>query len=228
MAEKIKKHWKLTLALGIGLAMTIMGMITMLGKLPKTSEVLAATTATVTVSATVAQTADLTVAGTTTGISINGETTDIVTTATTVPLGLLSGSDNKVGAQILTMTTNAGGGYTVYIKYDHKLRSTATTSWDIDDHTGTNATPTSFSSFGTEAFGYTTEDFSLSSYGSGPSRFSSAKWAGASTTDYEIAYHTGPASATTTKIGFQAGMSGLTQAATDYACMITYTMVGSF
>jgi hypothetical protein len=226
MAEKIKKHWSLTLALGIGLIITVMGLITMVGKLPKTSEVLAATTATVTVSATVAQTADLTVAGTSSGISINGSTTDITTLATSVPFGTLSVSANRIGAQILTMTTNAGNGYTVYIKYNNKLRSTATTSWDIDDHTGTNATPTSFSAAGTEAFGYTTEDFTL---GTGSTtRFTGGKWAGATTTDAEIAYHNAPVSATTTKIGFQAGMSGLTQAATDYTCMITYTMVGSF
>jgi len=166
--------------------------------------------------------------GTTTGVSINGATTSIVTTTSTVPLGQLSTSENSVGAQILAMSTNAGGGYTVTIKYDHKLWSSSNTSTDIDDHTGTNATPTVFSSYGTEAFGYTTEDFTLSSYGEGPSRFSGGKWAGFSTDAHEVAYHTGPVSATTTKVGYQAGMSLLTPAADDYGCQVTYTMTGTF
>ena len=182
----------------------------------------------VTVSATVAETAELMVYGTTTGVSINGATTSIVTTTSTVPLGQLSTFENSVGAQILNMSTNAGGGYTVTIKYDHKLWSSSNTSTDIDDHTGSNATPTVFSSYGTEAFGYTTEDFSLSDAGEGPSRFSGGKWAGFSTDAYEVAYHTGPVSATTTKIGFQAGISVLTPAADDYGCQVTYTMTGTF
>jgi len=43
-----------------------------------------------------------------------------------------------------------------------------------------------------------------------------------------VAYHTGPVAATTTKVGYQAGISVLTPAADDYECTVTYTMTGTF
>ncbi len=226
MAKIIKKHWDIILLFVIGILLGVSAILGLRGTGPLVNYASAATTATVTVTATVAQNAELTVSAVNVGQSINAATTTVTTTATTVPLGTLSTATNTVAAHTLTMTTNAGGGYTVTAQYDHKLYRTSSTTQDIDDHTGTNASPAVFSGAGTEAFGYTTEDFSL---GTGTAnRFSGGKWAKFETTAYEVAYHSGPVNATTTKIGYQAGISGLTAAGTDYTCIVTYTMSASF
>ena len=226
MAKIIKKHWDITLIGGIGLVMAILGILTLIGGVPGPSEVSAATSANVTVSATVAQSESLVVASTTIGASVNGASTTVATGNATVPLGTLSTAANTVAAHTLTMTTNASGGYTVNTKYDHVLQSGASTTKDINDWTGTNSDPTTISGVGVELFGYTTEDYSLGT--ATTTRFSGGKWAKFTTGDLEAAYNGGPVSATTTKIGYQAGISGLTPAATDYGCTVTYTMTSAF
>lgn len=227
MPKIIKKHWDITLIFVIGVLLGVSAVLGLRGTGPLVNYASAATTATVTVTATVAQTAELTVSAVNSGQSVNGASTTVNTTATTVPLGTLTTATNTVAAHTLTMTTNAGGGYTVTTQYDHKLWRSGATSSDIDDlANASNTSPAVFSGAGTEAFGYTTEDFTLQT--GTPSRFSGGKWAPFSATAYEVAYHTAPVSATTTKIGYQAGISGLTAAGTDYTCMVTYTMTASF
>ena len=226
MAKIIKKNLDIVLIFGIGLFFVIVGMLGIDKLIPFPTSVQAATSAQVAVSATVAQSEELTVTLVNSGVAVNGATTNATTTGSTVPLGTLSTGANTIAAHTLTMTTNAGSGYTVNTKYDHKLWSAAATSTkDIDDFSGSNASPAVFSGAGTEAFGYTTEDFSLSGT---PDRFSGGKWAAFEATNREVAYHTGPVNATTTKIGYQAGISGITPAATDYGCTVTYTMTSTF
>ena len=116
------------------------------------------------------------VAGVASSGSVNSATTNVTTTSTTIPLGTPTTLQNQIAAQDLSVSTNAGGGYTVFIRYSAAPTSGSNT---ITDHTGTNSAPTTFSSVGTEAFGYTTNDTSL---GTGtPNRFSSNKWAGFTT-----------------------------------------------
>ena len=227
MSKFIKANIDIILVSGIGIILLISGMISVCNKIA-VDYVSAATTANVAVTATVAQSEELTVGAVGSSQSVNGETTTVATTdGANLPLGTISVSSNTVAAHDLTMTTNASSGYTVYVKYDHELRRTSSTTQDIDDlATHTNATPGSFSGAGTEAFGYTTEDFTL---GTGtPNRFSSDKWAAFTTGDLEVAYHDSYVSATTTRIGYQAGISTETIAGTDYGCQITYTMTSSF
>jgi len=225
MAKIIKKNLDIVLIFGIGLFLVIVGMLGIDKLIPFPTSVQAATTSNVTVSATVAQSEELTVTLVNSGVAVNGATTNATTTDTTVPFGTLSTGANTIAAHTLTMTTNAVSGYTVNTKYDHKLWSAAATSTDIDDFSGSNASPAAFSGAGTEAFGYTTEDFSLSGT---PDRFSGGKWAAFEATDREVAYHTGPVDATTTEIGYQAGISAITPPATDYGCTVTYTMTSTF
>lgn len=160
-----------------------------------------------------------TVAGTSSGATCNGATSNVTTTATTVPLGTTTTSTNHIGVQNLTVTTNAGSGYTVYARYTAKPTSGSNT---IADFTGTNASPTTFSAAGTEAYGYTTNDSSL---GTGtPDRFTSVsnRWAAFTTTNAEVAYNGAAVSNQTTCIGHQVGISGTTPAG-SYTTTAIYT-----
>jgi hypothetical protein len=174
-------------------------------------------TTSISVTAQVGSTFSFTVAAATTG-SVNGASINVnTTTATTIPFGALSSGSTKIAAHDLTVTTNAQNGYSITVK---ELTSPPLqdSSNNIDEFSGTNATPTTWTSpAGTSAnvntgfFGYTTNDASL---GTGTAtRFTSSggnKWAGATTSPLEIAYSaTGVSSGETTRIGWQAEVNGL-------------------
>ena len=173
----------------------------------------------ISVTATVAESLTFSIAGVASAQSVKtGVTTNFATTATTLPFGTLSSSTNQIGAHDLTVTTNATGGYTTTTKYTGALTSSAADT--ITDHTGTNDSPTSFPAAGTEAWGYTTNDASLGTGTTG--RFGDTNvWAGFSTTAYEVAYSSGPVSSETTRMGYQAGISGTTEAG-DYSTTVVY------
>jgi len=173
----------------------------------------------VSVTATVAESLTFTISAVASG-TVNGATINVATTdGVSVPFGTLSTSANSIAAHDLLTTTNATNGYTTTTQYNQKLRIDA--SNDIDDHSGTNASPSSFSSAGTEAFGYTTNDSSL---GTGTvDRFTSGggnKWAAFTTSPLEVAYSSTAASETT-RIGYQAGISTTTPAG-SYSTTVTY------
>lgn len=164
-------------------------------------------------------TLSFTVAGTASATSCNGATSNVTTTATTVPFGTVTTSANKIGVQNLTVTTNAGNGYTVYTRYTAKPTFGSNT---ISDHSGSNATPTAFSAAGTEAYGYTTNDSSL---GTGTTtRFTSTPnvWAAFTTSNSEVAYSNAAASSQTTCVGQQVGIGGTTPAG-SYTTSVIYT-----
>ena len=152
------------------------------------------------------------------GTDVNGTSTNITTTDGTVPLGKVTTSTNKVGAHRLSITTNAINGYTVTTRYTGVLLHTNGVD-DINNHTGTNASPTAFPAAGTEAFGYTTEDFTL---GTGTAnRFSTNKWAAFTTSPVEIMY--GSAAGTeTVDFGYQVGIAAATSAG-FYQTTVIYT-----
>ena len=165
----------------------------------------------VSVSATVDETLAFTIAGVANSVAQKtGVTTTIDTSgdATTLPFGTLSVSANTIVGQNLTVSTNATGGYSTTLEYTAALTSGADT---ISDHSGTNATPTSFSGVGTEGWGYTTDATPL---GTGTTtRFGTNNvWAGLSATPYEVAYSATPIASDLTKIAYQAGISGTTEA----------------
>jgi len=152
--------------------------------------------------------------------AVNSATTTVTSTTTTIPLGTVTASANAIAAHDLSVTTNAGSGYTVYTRY-----SAAPTSGSnsIDDHSGSNGTPAAFSAAGTEAFGYTTNDAVL---GTGTAdRFTSAggnKWAAFTSSNAEVAYSAAAVSAQTTRVGYQVGISGTTPAGT-YTNTVIFT-----
>lgn len=142
------------------------------------------------------------------GLDVNGATTNVASTTTTVPLGTVTDSTNGIGAHDLNVATNAANGYTVYARYTGVLEYE--TGTDITDHSGSNGSPSAFPSPGTEAFGYTTDDSTLSGT---PDRFGSDLWAAFTETNAEVAYSSG-ASDDTVRIGYQAGISSTTEAGT--------------
>mgnify|MGYP001792463975 CR=1 FL=1 len=53
----------------------------------------------------------------TSGTTVNGLATNVTTTSSTIPFGTVTTSTNGIAGNSLVVTTNAGSGYTVYIKY---------------------------------------------------------------------------------------------------------------
>lgn len=156
-------------------------------------------------------------------LAVNGATitNGLATTATTIPFGTITSSANKVAAQDLTVSTNSANGYTVYTRYSGQPTSGGNT---ISDHTGTNGAPTAFSAAGTEAFGYTTEDATLSGTAD---RFTSSggnKWAAFTTANAELVFNASAAANQTTRVGFQTGISSTTEPG-SYTTSVIYTAV---
>lgn len=175
------------------------------------------TTTSIAVTASVASTFTFSVAAVTSG-SVNGATIDVSgSTANSIPFGTLASTTPKIAAHDLTVTTNAANGYTVTVKAtaDPPL---VDGSNNIDAFSGTNASPTTWSSpagssasVNTGFFGYTTNDASL---GTGTAtRFTSSggnKWAGTTTSPLEVAYSaTGVGSSEITRVGWQSEVNGL-------------------
>lgn len=169
-----------------------------------------------TVTGTVDPTLTFSIAGVASGQSVNGATTNITTTSTTVPFGVLSTSTNRIGAHDLSIGTNANGGYTVTTMYTGQFTNGTA---NITNHTGTNASPTSFSAAGTESFGYTTADTTLGTGTAG--RFTSNTWAAFSTSPVEVAYN-GTAVSQTIRTGYQVGIAATTPAG-SYTTTVVYT-----
>jgi hypothetical protein len=176
------------------------------------------------VTATVDPTLTFSVAGVASGQTVNGATTNVTTTTTTVPFGTVTSGSNKIAAHDLAVGTNAGGGYTVTIRYTGVLLSGSN---DINDLSGaTNAAPIAFTAAGTESFGYTTNDATL---GTGtPARFTSGgpKWAAFTTSPLEIAYSAAAASETT-RVGYQVGVASTTPAGT-YTTTVVYVATPTY
>lgn len=172
------------------------------------------------VSLTVDPTITFNVALVGTSESVNGATTTVATTDGTIPFGTVSASANAIAAHDTTVTTNAGTGYTTYIRY---LATPSDGSNDIDDVSpGTNGSPQDFSAAGVEAFGYTTNDVTLGDTGDGVARFTTPtnQWAKFTTSNAEVAYNAAAVAAQTTRIGYQVGVSNITPASTYLATVI--------
>ncbi len=168
------------------------------------------------VSANVGATLSVSLAAVNTG-SVNGATVNVTnTTATTIPFGLLTSGSTKIAAHDMTVSTNASQGYAVTIRSDDP--PLADNSNNIDKFTGTNASPTSWTSpnggtinINTGFAGYTSEDNSLCT--GTADRFTSSggnKWAGPDGTPAEIICSTSAVIlGETVRIGWQVEVNSL-------------------
>lgn len=189
----------------------------------------------------VSATVDPTLTFTVTGVTGDGSATvnsavitnGLATTATTIPFGTLTPGTSKVAAHDVTITTNAVNGYTLTASHSATSQTgfpplVSGSSNNIDSFTGTNASPTTWSSpTGSSAnvnsgfFGYTTEDTSLCT--GTTNRFSSNKWAGTTTTGEEIICSTTGVSSETTRIGWRVEVNNLQPAGNYTGTVILIT-----
>lgn len=149
--------------------------------------------------------------------TVNGATitNGLATTASTIPFGTLSSGTAKIAAQDITVTTNASSGYTVTASHSANAQSgnpplTSGSTNNIDAWSGTNGTPTTWSSpagstanTNTGYFGYTTEDSTLCTGTAARFTTTGPKWAGSTTSGAEIICNTGGVSSETTRIGWE-------------------------
>lgn len=179
------------------------------------------------VTLTIDPTLTFSVNGVGSGVNINGATTTIVSTGTGIDFAnAVTSAAKGVSAHRLDVTTNASGGYVVYLRHTGLL--TNVVSDTISNHTGTNGTPTAFPAAGTEAWGYTTEDSSLT--GGTADRFTNPGnlWAGFSTTNQPVMDNPSATAGTDqTEVGHQVGVSTSTEAG-DYQNTIIYTIVATY
>jgi hypothetical protein len=172
------------------------------------------------VSATVDPTLTFALAGVASTGTVNGATTNVTATTSTIPFGTITTGANKIAAQDLTVTTNAGNGYTIYTRYTGALTFGGFTISDLAG--ATNAAPVAFSAAGTEGFGYTTNDATLAGTAD---RFTSSggnKWAAFTTSNAEVAFNATGATSQTTRVGIQSGISATTEPGT-YNTTVIYT-----
>ena len=165
-------------------------------------------------------------AGVNSGQTVNGATTTVNSSASGIDFqNSVTTAANGISAHDLSVTTNATNGYTVYIRETGQLSNG---SDNIADFSGSNGTPAVFSSAGTEGWGYTTEDNSLS--GGTTDRFTNPGnyWAGFSTTNDPVMDNTSAATSTeTVRVGHQVGIAGTTPAGT-YQTTIVYTVASVY
>lgn len=153
-----------------------------------------------------------------TSTSCAGLTTTSGSTATTIPFGTVTAAANGLVCQDLSAATNATNGYTIYIRDTGQMTNGIAET--LADWTGTNATPTAFSGFGTEAYGYSTNDATLGTGTAG--RFVGNLFAANTTSNAEIAFEAAGVTSTTYRIAHQAGISTLTNPGT-YQTTVIYT-----
>lgn len=149
------------------------------------------------------------------GSTVNGAVTTVATTDGTIPFSTISDQANAIAGHELTTSTNAGTGYTASIRYTAAPSDGGSETID-DVSPGTNLVPAAFSANGTEAFGYTTNDATLSNVGDGVDRFTTPAdyWAKFTTSNAEIAYNGAKIANDTVRVGYQVGVSATTAAAT--------------
>jgi len=173
-------------------------------------------TSSIAVSATVDPNFTFTVTRAVTG-NVNGNfaSSDAINVSTTtnnsIPFGTLNTSTASVSAHDITITTNAGNGYEVTAS-SSAVPPLQSGSDNIDSFTGTNGSPTAWSSpngstpdVNTGFFGYTTSSNALCT--GTASRFtdnsSYQRYAGFDTTGGEVACSTTPKSSDTTRVGWK-------------------------
>ncbi len=181
----------------------------------------------VTVTASVDTVLDLSVGAVTSGGTVHGTTTDVTTTATTIPFGQLTPNQPSTGAQELTITTNAVNGFTVTVTADGQLTAggadidgfidgaytTAKTAWQAPSANISNE----------DTWGHwgvisdDTDEFPAQE-----------TWVSASTSPVNVMSHSGPVSATTTRVGYTVEISSLQEASENYQAILTYVATPVF
>ncbi len=180
----------------------------------------------VNVSATVPSSLTFAIDGVTAGNACanSGGNADITTTSTTVPFGIYTGAETKIGCQTLTVSTNATSGFVVTMEQDQDLTSAGSDT--MKKYSGIYATPTTWASppgSGTESyFGFTTDDTDYSVFQT--SKYSNVA---ANETPYSIMTEDGPVSSEVNVVSYQLEVTGLQEAGT-YSNTVMYIATATF
>lgn len=146
------------------------------------------------------------------------ETTTVASTASGIDHGsTVNSTTNGVSAHDLTTTTNASGGFNVYVRHTGLLTNGAS-----DTIATGGLSSAAFPAPGTEAWAWTTDDDDVGTYNDA----GSGLWESFTTTNAIIASEGGVAS-TTDRVGHQVGVAGTTPAGT-YTTTIVYTAVATY
>lgn len=182
---------------------------------------------------------NFTVSGVAANQAINGDTATTSTTTSAIAIGFetLYPGIAEVGAQTLSVETNADGGFAVTVMQDQNL--TSATGADIDLFANGDATSTPIAwipptgTLGSENtyghYGVTSEDSSLS----GGDTFGTALYVGNIGTPREVFYHNGPSDGATahigqTRVGYKIEIDSLQEAGSDYTNTLTYVATPVF
>lgn len=190
------------------------------------------------VTATVDPTISFSIAGIASGNTRCGVSTDITTTATSVPFGGMTLNTFKTLAQDLTVSTNASGGYVVTSSENDQLGLGGATTPFIPDTTcdgGTcsESTAAEWNTATNNGFGYSLENVDAASiafeYDTSGDTFRSKQFADitGSETPQTIFSSTTVANSENAYVCYRLSV-GATQAAGDYENQITYTATGTF
>ena len=175
--------------------------------------------------------------------AVNGATTSVESTATTMPFGVMTVNNDKVGAHSIAVSTNASEGYTVLTKWlgtgeSDGLTSSSNNCDGFGYNSATNASPQAWAAgtnpSGSSAnvdtcwYGYTTADTAL---GTGTAdRFTSSggnKWAPFDSTAYEVIYSSGPVNAESTLVGHKVEVNAM-QPQGSYTGTVEYIATAVF
>lgn len=197
----------------------------------------------VTVSASVDTIFNFTVTGVGTGQTVNGDTTTVAASTTTVPFGTLVADTPATAAQDLTVSTNAANGFVVTVQTDQQLTSSNGADIDGFQDGSYTATPLLWAgpdgTFGDEAnyghWGITTDDSTITPALNNPFDvgLGGQMYVSASTTPVEIFRNDGPSDGTgqgvgQTRVGYTVEVSPLQEAANDYTAILTYVATPVF
>jgi hypothetical protein len=142
-------------------------------------------------------------------------------TSTAVALGHLAPSSNVSGGQTLTLTSNAAGGFVVYLRGTQASQNLRNASRNWTDVVGTYASPANLGA--NERFGYTYKDSTTSSSVTNPA---SAKFIALTSTDRAVMGSATSVSGSAC-VSFDAQTSATT-AAGAYTATVIYTAIPTF
>lgn len=184
------------------------------------------------VTATVDPTITFSIGAVSSGVSACGITTDITTTATTVPFGSLSLNTFVDGAQLLTVSTNAVSGYSVTAIENDQMSVGGLGVTTIPDNTCDSGTCTTTSASdwntptGNPGFGYSLASVNLATVPfTAGANFNSKPFD--ATTPREVMSSTGTSDSHTAYVCYRISVDA-TQAAGNYENQITYTATATF
>jgi len=171
--------------------------------------------------------------------AVNGTSTTLTSSSTTIPFGVLTAGEIETLSQDLTVETNARNGFVVTVNTDGAFESTTGADIDVFDDGVISTTPATWSSpantLGSEDtyghWGITSED--TDTVGNRAAEFGSNEWVGLDTTPVPVFAHNGPSDAVapgigSTTVGFQVEITPLQEAGDDYETVLTYVATPTF